>query len=104
MDEGRDVGHLNRRVPPSILEWYVAYMSGAHTVTVGDRGRVVVPADLRADLGWTSGTRLHLLRGESGVVVLTDDELLDYVRRDFAGLDLVSELLAERRDAALRGQ
>jgi len=69
---------------------------------MGDRGRLVVPAELRQDLGWTPGRRLFLLESSAGVVVMTREQLKAHVRRDLAGLDLVDELLAERREAADR--
>jgi len=77
-------------------------MSGTYSVEVGDRGRLVVPVELRRSLGWGEGTRLHLLETEAGVVVMTRDQLKAYVRRDLAGLDLVAELLDDRRAAAER--
>ena len=57
----------------------------------------MVPAELRRDLGWHEGKRLHLLETESGVVVMTREQLKAFVRQDLAGTDLVGELLTERR-------
>ena len=67
---------------------------------MGDRGRLVIPADLRERAGLTEGTALTLLETPSGLVLLTRPQLQKLVRADLAGLDLVSELLAERRAAA----
>ncbi len=75
-------------------------MSGTYDIVMGDRGRLVVPAELRRGLGWAAGRHLYLLESESGVVVMTREQLKDFVRRDLTGLDLVAELLAERREAA----
>jgi AbrB family looped-hinge helix DNA binding protein len=75
-------------------------MSGTYTVTMGDRGRLVVPAEVRERAGLTEGTPLVLLDTPTGLVLLTRDQLRDRVRAELAGLDLVGELLAERRDAA----
>jgi AbrB family looped-hinge helix DNA binding protein len=72
-------------------------MSGTFDVVMGDRGRLVVPAELRRDVGWTEGRRLHFIQTDAGVVVMTRDQLKDFVRRDLQGLNLVEELLAERR-------
>ena len=80
--------------------WYSLGMSGTHTVVVGDRGRLVVPADVRKRAGLVEGTPLVLLESPDGLVLLTREQLRDRVRRDLAGLDLVGELLAERRRAA----
>lgn len=76
-------------------------MSGTHTVTMGDRGRLVVPAEVRDRAGLAEGTPLVLLETPGGIVLVTREQLRDRVRADLAGLDLVGELLAERRaDAA----
>jgi len=75
-------------------------MSGTHNVVVGDRGRIVVPADVRDRVGLSAGTPLVLLETPDGLVLLTRDQLRARVRDELAGLDLVGDLLAERRRAA----
>ena len=75
-------------------------MGGTHTVVVGDRGRIVVPADVRDRAGLRPGTTLVLLETPSGIVLMTRHQLRDRVREELAGLDLVGELLADRRAAA----
>jgi len=75
-------------------------MSGTHTVTMGDRGRLVVPAEVRERAGLDEGTSLILLETPGGIVLLTREQLRSRVREELAGLDLVSELLADRRRAA----
>ncbi|HEX5947100.1 MAG TPA: AbrB/MazE/SpoVT family DNA-binding domain-containing protein [Acidimicrobiales bacterium] len=75
-------------------------MSGTHMVTVGDRGRIVVPAEVRARAGLAEGTPLILLETPTGLVLLTRDQLRTRVRDELAGLDLVTELLADRRRAS----
>ncbi len=72
-------------------------MSGTHPLVVGNRGRIVVPADVRARAGLTEGTPLILLETPSGLVLLTREQLRQRVREDLAGLDLVGELLSDRR-------
>ena len=67
---------------------------------MGDRGRLVIPADLRARAGFTEGTALILLETPGGVVMMTREQLKARVRGELAGLDLVGELLADRRHAA----
>jgi len=67
---------------------------------MGDRGRLVIPADLRERTGLTEGTALILLETPTGLVLLTRAQLQKLVRADLAGLDLVGELLAERRAEA----
>ena len=75
-------------------------MSGTYTVVVGDRGRLVVPAEVRARAGLVEGTPLVLFESASGLVLLTREQLRERVLSDLAGLDLVGELLAGRRRAA----
>lgn len=75
-------------------------MSGTYNLVVGDRGRLVVPVEVRERVGLEPGTPLVLLETPSGLVLLTRQQLRDRVRADLAGLDLVSDLLAERRAAA----
>lgn len=75
-------------------------MSGTHAVTMGDRGRLVVPAEVRERARLTEGTPLILLETPSGIVLLTREQLRARVRDELAGLDLVADLLADRRRAA----
>ena len=84
-----------------MIEWYSRFMSGAHTVTMGDRGRLVVPAEVRDRAGLVEGTKLVLLETPTGLALLTREQLRTRVRDDLAGLDLVNELLAERRADAV---
>lgn len=77
-------------------------MNGTYPVTMGDRGRLVVPAELRERLDLAVGTPLVLVDTPRGVVMTTREQLKELVRADLAGRDLVQELLDERRAAADR--
>jgi AbrB family looped-hinge helix DNA binding protein len=77
-------------------------MSDTYSVTVGNKGRVVLPSDLRQARGWIEGTVLVLLETDDGVTLISRDELERQVQAEFAGADLVTELLAERRAEAER--
>ncbi len=78
------------------------------SVTVGARGRVVLPAALRERLGVGEGDKLVLTVQPDGSVKLVS--VRDAVRRArglFAqlappGVSLVDELIAERREEARR--
>lgn len=72
-------------------------MNGTYQVAVGDRGRLVLPAELRERANLVPGTTLTLLETPDGLVLLKREQLLARVRADLGGLDLVSELLSERR-------
>jgi AbrB family looped-hinge helix DNA binding protein len=67
---------------------------------MGDRGRIVVPAEVRQRAGLDEGTLLVLLETPDGLVLLTREQLRARVRQELQGLDLVAELLADRRRAA----
>lgn len=67
---------------------------------MGDRGRIVVPASVRERTGLVAGTPMVLVESPGGLALLTREQLLNRVRRDLEDLDLVSEMLADRRRAA----
>jgi AbrB family looped-hinge helix DNA binding protein len=67
---------------------------------VGDRGRIVVPAEVRERAGLREGTALILLETPQGLVLLTRQQLRARVNSELEGLDLVTELLADRRRAS----
>ncbi len=67
---------------------------------MGERGRIVVPAELRERAGLAEGTPLTLVETAGGLILLTREQLRERVRKDLSGLDLVRELLAERRQEA----
>jgi AbrB family looped-hinge helix DNA binding protein len=75
-------------------------VNGTYSVTMGDRGRLVVPAELRAKTGLTAGTPVVLIDTPGGVVLVSREQLKSLVRADLAGIDLLSELLADRRRQA----
>ncbi|MDL5159035.1 AbrB/MazE/SpoVT family DNA-binding domain-containing protein [Actinomycetospora termitidis] len=75
-------------------------MGGTYAVSMGDRGRLVVPAELREHLGLVSGSPLLLVETDAGIVLTTREHARDLVRRQLQGGDLVDELVGERRAAA----
>jgi AbrB family looped-hinge helix DNA binding protein len=77
-------------------------VSGTYAVTVGDRGRLVLPADVRERYGIGEGTELVLVDSPEGLALLTRDQLKRRVRANLAGPSLVEDLLADRRSAAER--
>jgi AbrB family looped-hinge helix DNA binding protein len=83
-----------------MLMWYTEAVSGTWLATMGDRGRLVIPAALRERAGLREGDELVLLDCQNGIVLLTRDQLKSRVRADLAGTDLVEDLLEERRRTA----
>jgi len=75
-------------------------MSGTYAVVMGDRGRLVVPAELRERLHLKPGSPLLLLETPQGVVLATREQVKNLVRTGLQGVDLVGELLADRRRQA----
>lgn len=67
---------------------------------MGDRGRLVVPAELRERAGLHEGRAVVLVETPQGLLLLTREQLRDLVRSGLEGKDLVDHLLADRRAAA----
>lgn len=80
--------------------WYPGSVRGTYTATMGDRGRLVVPAELRERVGLNAGTVVVMVETTQGVLLVTREQLRDLVRSDLRGKDLVRELLNDRRAAA----
>ncbi|MCA1780840.1 MAG: AbrB/MazE/SpoVT family DNA-binding domain-containing protein [Dermatophilaceae bacterium] len=75
-------------------------MNGTKSATMGDRGRLVIPIEMRTRAGLREGTPLVLVSTEQGIVVMTRDQARAHLRAQLAGTDLVAGLLAERRRSA----
>ncbi|MCA0378034.1 MAG: AbrB/MazE/SpoVT family DNA-binding domain-containing protein [Actinobacteria bacterium] len=75
-------------------------MNTTFATALGDRGRLVVPAELRAKQKWEQGTPLLLIETDGGVVLASQAQAKQLVRAQLAGRSLVDELIADRRAAA----
>ncbi len=75
------------------------------TVVLGQQGRVVIPAEVRAALGLAPGDRLHLYLSGARLVLERPEDAVVELRGLAASVprdrSLVNELLAERRTAAM---
>lgn len=69
---------------------------------MGEKGRVVIPAGLRAELGLEAGSILILVSTPEGVILSTREQALRRSREQLAGPSLVDELIAERRAESAR--
>ena len=79
-------------------------MSDTNVVAVGRKGRVVIPADIRRQLGIDEGSELvSLVEGEA-VVLVPRSAIKSRLRSMFAnvGVSMAGELIAERRAEARR--
>jgi len=82
-------------------------MSHYEQVTIGDRGRLVLPSSVRSELGLTPGTRMLLSTETDGSIRLRPYRVVAEDSRGlFADLaedgSLVDDLVAERRAEAAR--
>ena len=75
-------------------------MGGTFSVAMGDRGRLVVPAELRERLHLEVGSVLLLIETEQGVVMTTREQATRLLRAQLGGDSLVEQLLEDRRTAA----
>jgi bifunctional DNA-binding transcriptional regulator/antitoxin component of YhaV-PrlF toxin-antitoxin module len=75
-------------------------MNGTHSVVMGDRGRLVVPQELRQRWHLDAGTSVILVETPSGIVLATRDQVKRVVRDQLRGASLVDELIEERRAEA----
>lgn len=91
------------------IPWYLVVMT--HTerqVVVGDRGRVVLPADVRSELGIEPGARMLLSTERDGSLRLRPYRAVAEQNRGLfadlvpAGESMVDELIVERRREAAR--
>jgi AbrB family looped-hinge helix DNA binding protein len=86
--------------------WYDSYMAHTAQITVGERGRIVLPSSIRAELGLTPGTRMVLSTEPDGSLRLRPYRTVaDHGRglyADTEGGSLVAELLADRGSDAER--
>lgn len=69
-------------------------------MTVGNKGRVVLPAEVRARHNWTEGTTLIAIETAGGVTLVERSEALQAIRAQLSGSDILGDLFSERRAAA----
>ncbi|MGB4777852.1 AbrB/MazE/SpoVT family DNA-binding domain-containing protein [Microbacterium sp.] len=75
-------------------------MSTTYSASLGDRGRLVVPAPLRERQNWEQGMPLLFIETERGVLLMTREQAKRVIRDQLSGASLVDDLIAERRRAA----
>ena len=79
-------------------------MSDTSVVSVGPKGRVVIPASIRRRLRIDEGSELVALVEGEAVVLVPRSAIKSRLRSMFAdvGVSMPDELIAERRAEALR--
>jgi AbrB family looped-hinge helix DNA binding protein len=83
-------------------ECHHAVMSDTSLVSVGPKGRIVIPVEVRRRLNLSEGSELVAMVEGDGVLLLPRDAVKARLRALFSGVEtsLSEELLAERRAAA----
>lgn len=85
--------------------WYACAMSHT-TVKMGDRGRLVIPAEVRRNLGLKAGDELRIEETDGELRVLPLATRVRRLRGAYKhlapGRSLADELIAERREEARR--
>jgi antitoxin PrlF len=91
-----------RDVAQNTSMWHSCYMDT--TLVLGQQGRLVIPANMRAALGLAPGDRLHLHLAGHRLVLERQQDAVAELRELASGVprsrSLVEELLADRRVAA----
>lgn len=79
-------------------------MSDTSVVSVGPKGRVVIPAGIRRELGIEEGSELVALVEGEAVVLVPRSAIRSRLRSIFAdvGVSMRAELIAERKAEAAR--
>jgi len=79
-------------------------MSDTHALLVGPKGRVVIPVEIRRQLGLQEGSQLVAFVEGDGVLLLPRDAVKQRLRGMFAGVrtSMAEELIRDRRAAAAK--
>jgi antitoxin PrlF len=90
-------------MPQQTSLWHIRRMDA--TLVLGQQGRLVIPAEVRAALGLAAGDHLHLHVAGARLVLQREQDAVDELRGLAKNVpksrSFVDELLAERRlDAA----
>lgn len=77
-------------------------MSDTNIVSVGPKGRVVIPVEMRRQLGIEEGSELVVLLEGEGLVLVPRAAVKRQLRGMFAGVktSMAAELVRDRRAAA----
>jgi AbrB family looped-hinge helix DNA binding protein len=77
-------------------------MPDTTVVRMGPQGRIVVPADLRRELGLNEGSTMAASAEEGRLILEPRSVVLERLRRRFSGMpgsmQLADELIMDRRD------
>jgi len=93
-------------LPGRSVLWYRHNMRGnvafeSHALTIGDRGRLVIPAPIRDRHDWAPGSALIALDMDDAVVLMSPDGALALLRSK-GGSGSLDAFIQQRRQAAQR--
>ncbi len=81
-------------------------MPDLNVVRMGPQGRIVVPADLRRELGLDEGSTMAATAEDGRLILEPRSVVLERLRRRFSGvpgsMQLADELIRDRRDETRR--
>jgi len=71
---------------------------------MGDRGRIVIPQQIREAQGLNTGDTLVIFSDDKGMTLMTRDQLKEKVQANYREYpkSMADELIADRRAEALR--
>ena len=74
------------------------------TITIGPQGRLVIPSEIRREMGLAPGDQLMVHVEDQRLVLEKEEAVFQRLRQRFAqvppGVSLSEELIAERREAS----
>lgn len=75
-----------------------------YPIKLGEGGRVVIPADVRKELGIDVGDELMLHMEEGKLVLLTRKQAIQYVQEQLAKYEIGDRLLSQELIEERRGE
>jgi len=90
--------------PPGDHQWYSGIMASSTMLKMGDRGRIVIPQQIREAQGLNTGDTLVIFEDEKGMTLMTRNQLKEKVQANYREYpkSMADELIADRRAEALR--
>jgi AbrB family looped-hinge helix DNA binding protein len=79
-------------------------MSDTVAISVGPKGRIVIPIEIRRQLGLDEGSELVAMVAGDGVLLIPREAVKRRLREEFAGVggSMAAELIRDRRAAAAK--
>ena len=72
------------------------FKAKVRTVTIGKRGQLVIPEDIRSDIGIDSGTTMVLLESDGDIILRKEDAVLRTIEGEDAFWDKLAKVSLEK--------